>query len=158
MNRKQPGWRGRFIPSLLLSNQKGSSYYDLIIKTFIVLTLLTTVLSFLSIFTTYINLNHVCRRVVREIELEGQVSNTVYEVFTRMKEQTGLNPEMQMEGVDYFEAQSQKIQLRQTFTVVMKYNHVFTIFAPSFAPPMRITIPMQVRIGGMSERYWKTSE
>ena len=32
----------------------------------------------------------------------------------------------------------QKIQLRDTFTVTMTYSHPFTIFTPSFAPPVQI--------------------
>lgn len=155
MNRQYRSIWGRFSPSLLLRNKKGSSYYDLIIKTFIVITLLATVLSFLSIFTTYLNLNHICRRVVRTVELEGQVSDAVYEVFNKLKEQTGLSPEMSIKDVQYCDEQNKKIQLRDTFTVEMEYNHVFTLFQPSFSPPVRIVIPMKVRITGMSEQYWK---
>ncbi|MFZ3130485.1 MAG: DUF4320 family protein [Desulfosporosinus sp.] len=158
MNRQHRGIWGRISPPLLLSDRRGSSYFDLIIKTFIIITLLATVLSFLSIFTTYLNLNHIYRRVVREVELEGRVSDTVYDVFYKLKEQTGLSPEMTIEDVTYCDRQSQKIQLRDTFTIDMEYNHVFKIFKPSFAPPVQIVIPMKVRIAGMSEKYWKVSD
>jgi len=140
----------------LLSDRKGSSYFDLIIKTLVVITLMATVMNFLSIFTTYLNLNHVCRRVVRVVELEGQVSDKAYDVFYRLKQQTGLSPEMTVEDVEYCEGQ--KIQLRDTFTVTMEYNHPFTIFTPSFAPPVQINIPMKVSITGMSEVFWKLPE
>ena len=160
MNSRHRGIRGRFSPPLpfqkLLSDRKGSSYFDLIIKTLVVITLMATVMSFLSIFTTYLNLNHVCRRVVRVVELEGQVSDKAYDVFYRLKQQTDLSPEMTVEDVEYCEGQ--KIQLRDTFTVTMEYNHPFTIFTPSFAPPVQINIPMKVSITGMSEKYWKLLE
>jgi hypothetical protein len=123
------------------------------IKTLVVITLMVTVLSFLSIFTTYLDLNHICRRVVRVVELEGQVSDKAYDVFYRLKQQTGLSPEMTVEDVDYHDGQ--KIQLRDTFTITMTYSHPFTIFTPSFAPPVKIMIPMRVSITGMSEKYWK---
>ena len=158
MNRQYRSIWGRFYPPLLLRDKKGSSYYDLIIKTFIVITLLATVLSFLSIFTTYLNLNHICRRVVRTIELEGQVSEPVYEVFNKLKEQTDLSPEMSIKDVQYCDVQNLKIQLRDTFTVELAYNHVFTLFKPSFAPAVQITIPMIVKITGMSEQYWKVPD
>ncbi|MCB8818418.1 DUF4320 family protein [Desulfosporosinus shakirovi] len=160
MNSRQRGIRGRSSPPLpfqkLLSDRKGSSYFDLIIKTLVVITLMATVMSFLSIFTTYLNLNHVCRRVVRVVELEGQVSDKAYDVFYRLKQQTGLSPEMTVEDVEYCEGQ--KIQLRDTFTVTMEYSHPFTIFTPSFAPPVQINIPMRVSITGMSEVFWKLPE
>jgi hypothetical protein len=105
MNKKHRGTWGRNSPSLpfmkLLFNRKGSSYFDLMVKTLVVITLMVTVMSFLSIFTTYLNLNHICRRVVRVIELEGQVSDKAYDVFYRLKQQTGLSPEMTVEDVEY---------------------------------------------------------
>lgn len=160
MNSKHRGTRGRFSSPFpfknLLSDKKGSSYFDLIIKTLVVLSLMVTVMSFLSVFTTYLNLNHVCRRVVRVVELEGQVSDRAYDVFYRLKQQTGLSPEMTVEDVEYYE--DQKIQLRDTFTVTMTYSYPFTIFTPSFAPPVEILIPMKVSITGMSEKYWKLTE
>lgn len=161
MNKKHRGIWGRNTPSLLfmklLFNRKGSSYFDLMVKTLVVITLMVTVMSFLSIFTTYLNLNHICRRVVRVIELEGQVSDKAYDVFYRLKQQTGLSPEMIVEDVEYCDGQK-KIQLRDTFTVTMTYSHPFTIFTPSFAPPVQIMIPMRVSITGMSEKYWKLSD
>ena len=161
MNRKHRGIWGRNSPLLpfkkLLLGRRGSAYYELIIKTLVVITLMATVMSFLSIFTAYLNLNHMCRRVVRVVELEGQVSDKAYDVFYRLKEQTGLSPEMTIEDVQYCDG-SQKIQLRDTFTVTMTDSYVFTLFKPSFAPPVQINIPMKVSITGMSEKYWKLPE
>ncbi|WP_313559036.1 DUF4320 family protein [Ruminiclostridium cellobioparum] len=160
MNSRHQGIRGRFSPPMsiqkLLSERKGSSYFDLMIKTLVVITLMVTVMSFLSIFTTYLNLNHVCRRMVRVVELEGEVSDRAYDVFYRLKQQTGLSPEMTVEDVEYCE--DQKIQLRDTFTITMTYSYPFTIFAPSFAPPVVVQIPMKASITGMSEHYWKLPE
>jgi hypothetical protein len=161
MNRKHRVIWGRNSPPLpfkkLLLGRRGSAYYELIIKTLVVITLMATVMSFLSIFTAYLNLNHMCRRVVRVVELEGQVSDNVYDVFYRLKEQTGLSPEMTIEDVQYCDG-SQKIQLRDTFTVTMTDSYGFTLFKPSFAPPVQINIPMKVSITGMSEKYWKLQE
>ena len=161
MKRKHRGIWGRNFPpppfKKLLLGRRGSAYYELIIKTLVVITLMATVMSFLSIFTAYLNLNHMCRRVVRVVELEGQVSDKAYDVFYRLKEQTGLSPEMTIENVQYCNG-SQKIQLRDTFTVTMTDSYAFTLFKPSFAPPVQINIPMKVSITGMSEKYWKLPE
>lgn len=160
MNTMHRGKEGRFSPPLpfkkLLSNKSGSSYFDLMVKTLVVITLMLTVISFLSVFTTYLNLNHICRRVVRVVELEGQISDRANDVFYRLKQQTGLSPDMTVEDVEYCDGQ--KIQLRDTFTITMTYRYPFTIFTPSFAPPLEIEIPMKVSIGGMSEHYWKLPE
>jgi len=160
MNSGHRGIRGRFSPPLpfqqLLFNRKGSSYFDLMIKTLVVITLMVTVISFLSVFTTYLNMDHICRRVVRVVELDGQVSDQAYDAFYQLKQQTGLSPEMTVENVEYCE--DQKIQLRDTFTITMTYSYPFTVFTPSFSPPVVIEIPMKVSITGMSEHYWKLPE
>lgn len=162
VNIRQRGKRGRFSPPSpflkLFSNRSGSTFFDLIIKMLVVITLMATVISFLGVFTTYLNLNHVCRRVVRVVELEGQISDKAYEVFYQLKQQTGLSPEMSIENVQYCDGTNQKIQLRDTFTITMKSSHTFTIFSPSFGPPVEINIPMRVSITGMSEKFWKLTE
>lgn len=159
IQRRRPG--GRFSPPIplrqVLLGRAGSAYFELMIKFIVVITLMATVLSFLSIFTVYLNLNHMCGRIVRTIELEGQISDSVYDVFYRLKEQTGLSPSMTIEDVTYCDGE-QRIQLRDTFTVCLKYSHSFTVFNPSSSPPIQIAIPMEVRITGMSERYWKLLE
>jgi hypothetical protein len=63
---------------------------------------------------------------------------------------------MTVEDVEY--CADQKIQLRDTFTITMTYSYPFTIFTPSFAPPVEIQIPMKVSITGMSEKFWKLAE
>jgi hypothetical protein len=40
----------------------------------------------------------------------------------------------------------------------MTDSYAFTLFKPSFAPPVQINIPMKVSITGMSEKYWKLPE
>jgi len=159
MNMKHRGLWGRFSPPppfrKLLFERKGSAYYELIIQTLVVLTLLMTVVSFLSVFTTYLDLNNMCRRVVRVIELDGQVSDNAYAVLQRLEEQSGLNPEMTVGDVQYFDEDTQRIQLRDTFTVTLTDSYAFTLFKPSFAPPVQILIPLKVSISGMSEKYWK---
>ena len=161
MNNRHRGLWGRASlprPFQKLLNKEGSSYVDLIIKTLVVITLMATVISFLGVFTTYLNLNHMCRRVVRVAELEGKIAEPVYDVFYRLKQQTGLSPEMTVEEVAYCDKQNQKIQLRNTFTITMTYSHAFTLFRPSFTAPIQIHIPMRVSITGMSEKYWKLPE
>lgn len=161
MSRQHRNLRERFsLPfsyKKALSDKTGSTYFELMIEFFVVVTLMATVLSFLSIFTVYLSLNQMCGRIVRVIELEGQVSDNVYDVFNQMKEQTGLSPTMTIEDVNYLDDQ-QKIQLRDTFTVKLHYSYSFTVLRPSSSPPVQIVIPVEVRITGMSERYWKLLE
>ncbi len=68
--------------------KKGSAYYELIIKTLVFITLIATAVSFFSIFTVYLNLNYTCRRVVREIEISGQVTSNTNALFAHAEKIT----------------------------------------------------------------------
>lgn len=159
MNKQRRGLRERFSLPLparnVLRDNTGSAYYDLIIKTVVVLTLMATVISFMGVFTAYLDLSHICRRVVRAIELEGEVPKADI-VFQSLQEKAKLSPvDMSVVDVIYCDEPNKRIQLRDTFTVKMKYKYPFTIFKPSSGPKVQIAIPMEVSITGMSEKYWK---
>ena len=70
--------------------KKASAYYELIIKTLVFITLIATAVSFFGVFTVYINLNYAAKRVVREVEITGQVTGATYDLFREYKERTNI--------------------------------------------------------------------
>lgn len=136
--------------------KKCSAYYELILKTLVFMTLIATAISFFGIFTTYINLNYTCRRVVRQIEITGQVTSETTTLFNSLKSTSnlGTNPAMTVTA-SYFNAAQKKIQLRNTFTVTCSSSYRINVFTPMDADPVGFDIPLQVRLTGMSERFWK---
>jgi len=137
--------------------KKGSAFYELIIKTLVFITLIATAISFFSIFTVYLNLNYTCRRVVREIEISGQVTYSTAALFNQLKSQTNIGSGAAMEVIDvsYFNPVQKKIQLRNTFSVRCKTSYRFNIFTPSLGEPVGVDVPMTVVLTGMSEKFWK---
>lgn len=147
--------RGK-IASFLKDRKKGSAYYELIIKTLVFITLIATAISFFSIFTVYLNLNYACRRVVREIEIAGQVSLDTTALFNQLKDNTNIGDGATMTvNASYFNAADRKIQLRNTFDVTCSTSYRFDVFTPLGFEPVGFTIPMTVRLTGMSEKFWK---
>jgi len=73
--KKEVKKKSRRMSAFLKANKKGSAYYEIIVKTLVFITMIATAISFFSIFTVYLNLNYTCRRVVREIEISGQVTS-----------------------------------------------------------------------------------
>ena len=82
--------KSRRLSAFLKVKKKGSAYYELIIKTLVFITLIATAVSFFSIFTVYLNLNYTCRRVVREIEISGQVTSNTNALFNQLKNGTNI--------------------------------------------------------------------
>ena len=110
--------KSRRLSAFLKVKKKGSAYYELIIKTLVFITLIATAVSFFSIFTVYLNLNYTCRRVVREIEISGQVTSNTNALFATLKNNTNIGAGANMSvSASYFNAAQKKIQLRNTFDV-----------------------------------------
>ena len=150
------GRRQGRIAGFLLRRRDGSAIYELILKTMVFLTLIVTAIYFFSAFTDYLNLGYACRRVVRDIEISGQVTGQTTALFEQLKEQTNIGDNAAMQvNARYHNAASKKIQLRETFTVKCSTQYRMQIFTPSFGDPVAITIPMAVTLTGMSEKFWK---
>ncbi len=137
-----------------MKKKRASALYELIIKTLVFVTLIATAISFFGVFTRYLNLNYAARRVVREIEISGQVSSETYTLFNKLGTETniGESPSMSIEA-SYYKAK--KIQLRNTFTVTLKSSYRVNIFTPLDGKPVGFDIPLAVRLTGMSEKFWK---
>ena len=137
--------------------REASALYEIILKTLIFITLIATAISFFSIFTVYLNLNYTCRRVVREIEIAGQVTGSTTTLFNQLKSQTNIGTAATMDviNVTYFSAADKKIQLRETFSVRCRTSYTVEIFTPAFGTPVAVHIPMTVVLTGLSEKYWK---
>lgn len=148
--------KSRLRSDFLKTRKNGSAYYELILKTLVFITLIATSISFFSIFTVYLNLNYTCRRVVREIELSGQVTSETTALFNELKSNTNIGSAANMSvSATYFNAAQKKIQLRNTFDVTCSTNYRFDVFTPLGGTPVGFTIPMQVKMTGMSEKFWK---
>ena len=137
--------------------KKASAYYELIIKTLVFITLIATAVSFFGVFTVYINLNYAAKRVVREVEITGQVTGATYDLFREYKERTniGSGAVMDITADRYFDAAAKKIQLRTNFTVTCRTNYRIDIFTPKGGAGVGIDVPLTVKLTGMSEKFWK---
>ena len=140
--KKEVKKKSRGMSAFLKAKKKGSAYYEIIIKTLV--------------FTVYLNLNYTCRRVVREIEISGQVTSETNALFNQLKSNTNIGSEADMSvSANYFNAAQKKIQLRNTFDVICTTNYRFDVFTPLGSKPVGFDIPMKVKLKGMSEKYWK---
>ena len=136
--------------------KKASAIYEIIIKTLVFITLIATAISFFGVFTTYLNLNYAARRVVREIEISGQVTSSTYTLFNEMKTSMNMGNGASMSvAASYFNAAQKKIQLRNTFRVTCQSSYRINVFTPLNGMPVGFDIPLKVSLTGMSERYWK---
>lgn len=151
--KEQQERKGCILP--LLSCRKGEMFYEVIIKTLIVVVFMLTVINLYNVFIKYQNVNYLCKRIVRAIEVEGAVSGDVTAKFVELNSQLKLNATFTITDVYYFDTSDKTIQLRDNFTVHVRDQYDFTILNPMFAPPVVIPIPLESTLTGMSEVYHK---
>ena len=144
----------RHPPAALLRSKNGEMFYEVIIKTLIVVVFLLTVINLYNVFLKYQNVNYLCKRIVRAIEIEGQLNGNIESVYNQINNELNLGASYTVKNVSYFDY-SNKIQFRDTFTVEVTAGYDFQILNPLFAPPVVIHIPLKAGITGMSEVYWK---
>ena len=136
--------------------KRSSVYYELIIKTMVFITLIATAISFFGVFTSYLNLNYAARRVVREIEISGQVTAATTNLFNTLNTNLNMGEGAAMTvSASYYDVASRKIQLRDTFTVSCASSYRINVFTPIDGTPVGFNIPLRVNLTGMSEKYWK---
>ena len=146
-----------------LKDRRGDLYVDFLVKFFIAIAVVVTLISFFDMFIKHQNLVFVANRLVRAIEISGLHDATLDGMFYDLCSGLGLvDAEFEIEfdacpvrdGTCNCSTLSVEIQLRHTFTVIVRYPMVFTIAQPGEAN-IGIPFTMQVRLPGMSEVYWR---
>jgi len=148
-----------------LRDRRGDLYVDFLVKFLIAIAVVVTLISFFDMFIKHQNLVFVANRLVRAVEVSGLNDSTLDSMVVQLCTELGLeNAEFDLE-LDvcpihdgtcncYALSNSAAIQLRHTFTVVVRYSMVFTIAQPGEAN-IGIPFTMQVRLPGMSEVYFR---
>lgn len=136
----------------LLRCKTGDSPIEFIFVSAALLFLFATLVTALIYVMAYYNAAFVARRVVRDIEVVGQYNAT--EVQTMLDANGASNLENLRVTVDAAYFSETKIQLRDTFAVSLYAEYPIGILTFG-ADTIYIRLPINVRLQGMSEVYWK---
>lgn len=137
----------------LLRQKKGDEAVQFLLTTALLVFIFATLVSALIYIMQYYNASYVCRRVVRSIEIAGQYDEA--ETMSIVSELTGTameDPDVQVEA-EYLSGS--KIQLRETFSVTFVSSYKITILELG-ENPLVITLPIRVKVAGMSEVFWRS--
>lgn len=136
----------------LLRQKKGDEAVSFLLTTAMLVFIFATLVSAMIYIMQYYNASYVCRRVVRSIEITGQYDET--ETMNIVNDMAGSG----LEDIDvqviavYFSGR--RIQLRQTFSVTLTGSYKITILELG-ENPIVMTLPIEVKVAGMGEVYWK---
>ncbi|NCB52754.1 MAG: DUF4320 family protein [Clostridia bacterium] len=136
----------------LLREKKGDEAVSFLLTTAMLVFIFATLVSAMIYIMQYYNTSYVCRRVVRSIEITGQYDETETMNIVNSMAGSGLEDiDVQVNAV-YFSGR--KIQLRQTFSVTLTGSYKITILELG-ENPIVMTLPIEVKVAGMGEVYWK---
>jgi hypothetical protein len=111
-----------------------------------------TLVSAMIYIMQYYNASYMCRRVVRSIEITGVYDETETRDLVNSMASSGMEDiDVQVDAV-YFSGR--KIQLRQSFSVTLTASYKITILELG-ENPIVLTLPITVKVAGMSEVFWK---
>lgn len=139
----------------LMKDKTGSTMIGALVGTLMCLMILLTCISVLAFFSYYNEVQYICRKMVRTIEVSGLVDEQTYLVFDELKAATGKTDAAIIIDANYFDTENTKIQLRETFTVTVSDSYTFKIFNASPEGALAISIPIEISYTGVSEKYWK---
>jgi hypothetical protein len=136
----------------LLRQKKGDEAVSFLMTTAMLVLIFATLISAMIYIMQYYNASYICRRVVRSIEVSGVYDETETENIVDAMTGPGLEDiDVQVNAV-YFSGN--KIQLRQTFGVILTASYKISILELG-QNPIVISLPIKVKVEGMSEVYWK---
>ncbi|MEG0778501.1 MAG: DUF4320 family protein [Oscillospiraceae bacterium] len=136
----------------LLRDKKGDEAVSFLLTTAMLVFIFATLVAALIYVMQYYNASYICRRVVRNIETTGQYDEAETKNILSKISNPGLEDMNLLVDTVYFT--DNKIQLRQTFSLVLSAHYKITLLQLGTVP-IQISLPIKVKVAGMSEVYWK---
>lgn len=150
--------------------KKGSLLWELLIVLAILFAFIYTAMSFLGVYVQFESLSYAAKTVARQIEVTGKYdAATVQENISILTDNTNLHdvtydievgpiPADTSSTLAASLSTSQRLQLRQQFTITLSAVHTFHLIGSSdesILSEWTIDIPMTYKVTGMSEVFWR---
>ena len=137
----------------------GSEVMEMVSTTIMLVCFIMIGLMFLTYVMQLTVVNTATKKVVREIEVTGQATQSAMN--DRFNEMLGTSAQLtdrsvSISNVSYMDGIS-KIQLKRTFMVTGKCTYKVTLINPGNITGWSIDLPIVSRVSGMSEVYWPTT-
>jgi len=134
-----------------LKNNKGEGYIDLLISMGIIFFITYMCILLFPVFIAKQNINYMAKTIVKTIEITGENGNYLNDEIKHLKDETKCNPDIEITG----NFNDGKLQLREKFSVVLTDSIDIIIAKTIFGNELKITIPLNKSLSGMSEVYFK---
>ena len=99
------------------------------------------------------NMDYMAKTLVRAVEANGRIDSNITALANELKSEMGVNPTITWNAA--YISGTNKIQLRQKFTLTVHDTIDIKLIEPTFTSPLVIRIPIEKKFIGISQVYWK---
>lgn len=118
--------------------------------------IMSLIFCFIALWKPFIykqNLDYMAKTLVRAVEANGRIDGSITDLQNQLKSELGINPTIAW-STTYISG-TNKIQIRQKFTLFVSDAVTIKLIEPSFSAPLSIKIPVNKKFIGISQVFWK---
>ena len=154
VNRKTTEFQeGTYATCKAAKSQAGAFYIDALIALTVFIAVIFSFMAIPEVFIKRQELDYIAKTVARKIERDGMASGPLRQTINELAAETGIAADVSWSGA--FRGADSKLQIRDRFTVTIRYTVRVRLFEPTFSSPVYMNIPIQKTLSGVSEVYWK---
>ncbi|MBQ8766112.1 MAG: DUF4320 family protein [Clostridia bacterium] len=133
--------------------KRAEAFLDVLFQFAIAMSLIFCFVALWKPFIYKQNMDYMAKTLVRAVEASGCIDSDITALANELKTEMGVTPTITW-SAPYISG-TNKIQLRQKFTLTVRDTIDIKLIEPTFGPPLVISIPIEKKFIGISQVYWK---
>jgi hypothetical protein len=133
--------------------RRAEGFIEIIFQFAIIMSLIFCFITLWKPFIYKQNIDYMAKTLVRAVESNGRIDNSITDLQNELKNELGVNPKIKWTAT--YIAGTNKIQIRKKFTLTLSDELALNLIEPSFSSPVVIKIPINKKFIGISQVYWK---
>lgn len=145
--------RNRLSSTHLKHHKSAEAFVEVLIQFAIAMSLIFCFITLWKPFIYKQNIDYMAKTLVRAVEANGRIDSEITALSNELKAEMGVTPTVTWNAP--YIAGTNKIQLRQKFTLTIRDTIPIKIIEPTFGSSLVINIPIEKKFIGISQVYWK---
>ncbi len=138
---------------LKFRRKRSEAFLDVLFQFAVAMSLIFCFVALWKPFIYKQNMDYMAKTLVRAVEANGRIDGNITALANELKSEMGVNPTITWNAA--YISGTNKIQLRQKFTLTVHDTIDIKLIEPTFTSPLVISIPIEKKFIGISQVYWK---
>lgn len=138
---------------LKFRRKRSEAFLDVLFQFAVAMSLIFCFVALWKPFIYKQNMDYMAKTLVRAVEANGRIDGNITALANELKSEMGVNPTITWNAT--YISGTNKIQLRQKFTLTVHDTIDIKLIEPTFTSPLVISIPIKKKFIGISQVYWK---